>query len=265
VRHTKPPGNSVSIAKRLSDKFIGAARVFGYSGADLGKFVPAYLLRFSPQIHLERSVNMKRRNYLLFFAATIIALLTVLLKTAAMAQQVSGAIFTTNWNSTFVNANVYDFKEDVYLNGGPRPNAPCTAAGLPDGDYYFQVTDPSGSQLLSLDGIGDRLVTVAGGLIIGYSGPHGIGMGKCVGFNGLNITVQLYPFLPTPNPGGEYKAWMTKVGDYDITKGSFGFIPSKSKTDNFKVASPVDDSDDDGIPDADDICPSNPRPDCSEG
>jgi hypothetical protein len=211
---------------------------------------------------------MYNRNYLSVLGATVIALLTMVLNTAAMAQQVSGAIFTTDAYSTFVNANVYDIKEDVFLNGGPRPNAPCTAAGLPDGDYYFQVTDPSGSQLLSTDGIGDRRVTVSGGLIISYSGAHGIGMGKCVAFNVYNITVQLFPFLPTPNPGGEYKAWMTKVGDYDryMTKGSFGFIPSKSKTDNFKVASPIEnDSDGDGIPDDDDMCPSNPRPDCSEG
>jgi hypothetical protein len=187
---------------------------------------------------------------------------------AAMGQHVSGAIFTTDWNSTFVNANVYDFKEDVYLSGGPRPNAPCTAAGLPDGQYYFQVTDPSGHQLLSTDDITNRHVTVTGGLIDAHSGTHGIGIGKCVGFNQFNITVQLYPFLPTPNPGGEYKAWMTKVGDYDMTmtKGSFGFIPSKSKTDNFKVASPVDiDSDGDGISDADDRCPFDPDPSCLEG
>jgi len=63
----------------------------------------------------------------------------------------SGAIFTTDTNGTFVNANVYDDPTDVYLNGGPRANAPCTAAGLPDGDYYFQVTDPSGTVLLSAD------------------------------------------------------------------------------------------------------------------
>ena len=207
---------------------------------------------------------MQKRNYPPFLAATVIGVLTALLNTSTMAQQVSGAIFTTDVNSTFVNANVYDFKEDVYLNGGPRPNAPCTAAGLPDGDYYFQVTDPSGSQLLSLDGIGERRVTIAGGLIIGYSGPHGIGIGKCVALNGFNITVGLYPFAPTPNPGGEYKAWMTKVGDYDISKGSFGFIPSKSKTDNFKVTPPAD-SDGDGIPDVDDRCPFDPDPSCLEG
>ena len=73
--------------------------------------------------------------------------------------------------------------------------------------------------------------------------------------------------MPTPNPGGEYKVWMTKVSDYDttMTKGSFGFIPSKSKTDNFKVVAPVDtviDSDHDGIPDSEDLCPTNPDTNC---
>jgi hypothetical protein len=182
----------------------------------------------------------KNRNYLVL-GATVIALLTLVLNTAAMAQ-VSGAIFTTNWDSSFVNGNVYDLQTDVFLNGGPRPNAPCTAAGLPDGQYYFQVTDPSGSHLLSTDDIAARKVTVSGGLIVDHPVeaphyPHYVGIGKCVGVNGSNITVQLFPFLPTPNPGGEYKLWMTKDYDYDwtMTKGSFGFIPSKSKTDNFKV------------------------------
>jgi len=212
-------------------------------------------------------VMYKNRNYFVL-GATVIALLTTVLNTAALGQQVSGAIFTTNWDSSFVNGNVYDVQGDVYLNGGPRPNAPCTAAGLPDGQYYFQVTDPSGHQLLSTDDITNRHVTVIDGLIVAHSGTHGIGFGKCIGFNQLNITVQLYPFLPTPNPGGEYKAWMTKVGDYDVTmtNGSFGFIPSKSKTDNFKVASPIENDDDgDGSPNDEDICPTNPRPDCSEG
>jgi hypothetical protein len=41
--------------------------------------------------------------------------------------------------------------------------------------------------------------------------------------------------------------------------GSFGFIPSKTKTDNFKVVNPAaPDSDGDGIPDSDDHCPTDP-------
>jgi hypothetical protein len=184
---------------------------------------------------------MQRKNYLTLVAGLVIALITVVMNSAAMAQ-VSGAIFTTNEYSTFVNGNVYNSITDVYLNGGPRPNAPCSAAGLPDGQYYFQVTDPSGHVLLSDYGINNGVIEVYGGLITGYSQGlelRGTGFGKCNdGINHTNnITVQLAPFSTTPNPGGEYKVWMTKTIDYDPTKGSYGFIPSKSKTDNFKVPS----------------------------
>jgi hypothetical protein len=168
----------------------------------------------------------------------------------AIAAQVTGAIFTTTSDGGFVNANVYDSFMGPYLNGGPRPNAPCTAAGLPDGAYYFQVTDPSGSMLLSTDSVSERRVYVSGGIITTYEGSHMISNGQC-----RDITVQLYPYSPTPNPGGEYKVWMTPVSYYTAGSGSFGFLPKYSKTDNFKVLSFAD-SDGDGIPDADDMCPT---------
>jgi hypothetical protein len=145
--------------------------------------------------------------------------------------QLSGAIFTSDGFGVLVDGNVYDSKDDVYLNGGPPPKAPCSAAGLPDGDYYFQVTDPSGAVLLSSDGIEDRRVRVSGGLIVLNLGTHATGTGKCPG----SISVQLMPYDDTPNPGGEYKAWMTPVGNYDPPNGFFGFIPRFTKTDNFKV------------------------------
>src|SRR5262245_37439426 len=66
------------------------------------------------------------------------------------AYAISGAIFTTD-SAGSVNVNIYQFKSDVYLNGGPPAHAPCAAAGLPDGNYYFQVTNPSGTLLLSTD------------------------------------------------------------------------------------------------------------------
>ena len=79
----------------------------------------------------------------------IAALALSLASSSAMAAQVTGAIFTTLKDGSAVNYNIYDIKEDVYLNGGPvSPKATCTAAGLPDGEYYFQVTDPSGRWLL---------------------------------------------------------------------------------------------------------------------
>jgi len=178
-----------------------------------------------------------------FVEGSLVALILLIMASTAMAAQasaqLSGAIFTTDENSSFVKGNVYDDQRDVYLNGGPRPNAPCTAAGLPDGFYYFQVTDPSGKVLLStFDDVGNRQVHVSGGVIDAVAGTHQLGVGKCPN----SVTVQLFPYTMTPNDGGEYKVWMTRVGDYDATKtlGSFGFIPSKTKTDNFKVVAPLD-------------------------
>ena len=63
---------------------------------------------------------------------------------SALANPPSGAIFTTTVNGDEVNFNHYASKPDVYLDGGPGPGAPQTAAGLDDGTYVFQVTDPSG-------------------------------------------------------------------------------------------------------------------------
>ena len=108
---------------------------------------------------------------------------------------ISGAIFTTNEDGSFVNGNVYDDGEDVYLNGGPRANQNCIAAGLPNGKYYFQVTDPSGKERLSDFGHNNGVITVGAGVITGYSGTHGQGVGHCA-----DVTVQLAPFGPTTNP-----------------------------------------------------------------
>ena len=47
------------------------------------------------------------------------------------APPLSGAIFTTLVDGARVNANLYEAKEDVYLDGGPPQNAPASAAGLP--------------------------------------------------------------------------------------------------------------------------------------
>ena len=185
------------------------------------------------------------------FAAIAPAAVVIGLGAAIAAQGFTGAIFSTNSDGTFVNGNVYDSQQDPYLNGGPRANAVCSAAGLPDGDYYFQVTDPAGSVLLSTDDVNpNRRVTVTGGKITAASATHVLGTGRC-----SDVTVQLFPYSVTPNEGGEYKVWLTPVERYDpLGGGSFGFHQRYSKTDNFKVAAPVD-SDGDGIIDADDRCP----------
>jgi cysteine-rich repeat protein len=150
---------------------------------------------------------------------------------------VVGAIFTTTVDGIIVNENHYPAKTDVYLDGGPSENAPNGAAALAAGDYYFQVTDPSGKVLLSSDAIECRRIRVsADGVIVeAYPGPggcgHDTGVDADYGTSLGAITVQLFPYDDTPNPGGVYKVWVTPVEFYDD-----GFVPRYSKTDVFKVS-----------------------------
>jgi cysteine-rich repeat protein len=155
-----------------------------------------------------------------------------------LVSRLSGAIFTSVADGSRVNANIYASKADVYLDGGPGPQAPSGAAALPAGDYYFQVTDPSGKTLLSTDAIECRQFTVSGdGVIVAaYSGTCGHLTGIDQDHADLGaITVQLMPYLDTPNPGGEYKVWVTPVSEYSPGDGRHGFVNRYSKTDNFKV------------------------------
>jgi hypothetical protein len=157
----------------------------------------------------------------------------------------SGAIFTTVEDGREVNFNIYPSKEAVYLDGGPGPGAPQTAAGLDDGFYLFQVTDPSGKMLLSSDAVGCRRFHVANGIIDAYTPvecaqPHLTG----VDIDHGGVTIQLMPYDNTPNHGGVYKVWVTFEDDYgcfpdlsqvDCAVDKHGFTPSHTKTDNFKV------------------------------
>jgi hypothetical protein len=150
----------------------------------------------------------------------------------------SGAIFTTDESGVPVNLNIYDAKEDVYLNGGPGINAPDDAAGLPAGTYSFQVTDPSGKTLLSTDPVECRQFTVDESGVIQSVAPSGA-CAHVTGIDGedLGITVQLFPFDDTPNNGGVYKVWVTPTEelDCDAPGNKHCFVPHHSKTDNFKV------------------------------
>lgn len=196
-----------------------------------------------------------------------------LLAMSLLENQLSGAIFTTVVDGSRVNANLYASREDVYLDGGPGPQAPVGAAGLPAGDYFFQVTDPSGKDLLSSDHVSCRRVHVNDLGVIDevYPGTTYVRSGPtweavpCQHLQGTDldhaddgaITVQLYPYDQTPNNGGVYKVWLTPVGAYagnpafvptspsHKVNGELwqpanvhGFIPSYSKTDNFKVKKP---------------------------
>jgi hypothetical protein len=158
-----------------------------------------------------------------------------------VSASLTGAIFTTNSTGAVVNGNIYDLREDVYLNGGPQN---LNSAGLPDGYYFFQVTDPSGSVLLSSDDAVCRQLRVAGGVVAGagydsfVSGCLHLPNGAFNPANG-STPVRLSPFDFTPNAGGEYKVWLiaqTSSTTIDPTDSKrLEFSPSDSKTDNFKV------------------------------
>ena len=187
-----------------------------------------------------------------------VLVLVALLPSSAPAAPPSGAIFTTTADGTIVNANHFESKCAVHLDGGPGPNAPASSAGLPDGQYYFQVTDPSGQHLLSTDVVSNRRFQVSNGVIVAYTGVggpiHPIGVDQNHPELGA-ITIRLAnatcpdDYLESPNNGGAYKVWATPVDDFvgnpasvdnDCGSGCFhGFVPSKSKTDNFKVRTGV--------------------------
>jgi len=200
-------------------------------------------------------------------------ILTTQAPAGVVAPPLRGAIFTTTVDGSRVDANIYAAKTDVYLDGGPGQQAPSTAAALPAGDYFFQVTDPSGKVLLSSDHISCRRVHVNDSGVIDhvYRGFNYAYHGDwelvpCQHAQGVDqdhaelgaITVQLYPYDDTPNNGGEYKAWMTPVESYtgnpafvpngpndapnadaQSSSGVHGFVEAASKTDTFKVRSPT--------------------------
>jgi hypothetical protein len=146
-------------------------------------------------------------------ASGFVLLVAVLFPPGALAAGVSGAIFTTDVSCEGTNVNIFASKDDVYLDGGPRHG---DSAGLPDGNYYVQVTDPSGATLL-----GKTLtasVSVVGGQ---FAQCYQL---SSILFTGPGFAVQGYD--DTPNNGGEYKVWASQ----DST-----FTHSDTKTDNFKV------------------------------
>ncbi len=110
--------------------------------------------------------------------------------------------------------NIYEDKDEVYIDGGPEHPG---SAGLPDGSYCVQVTDPSGQTVLGLSA--PDAVTVVGGEFVECYQLTAILKTGSSGF-----TVPGYD--NTPNPGGEYKVWVST---------DCSFANNSSKTDNFQV------------------------------
>src|SRR5689334_13380195 len=116
----------------------------------------------------------------------------------------NGAIYTTTVGGTAVNGNIYDAKPDVYISGGPQNKQ--DPGLVPDGNYYFQVTDPSGAVLLSLDDVKCRVVVVTDGRVNGVplDNAGGFGDPSCYHMPGTQndangaLPVQLCSKSPLP-------------------------------------------------------------------
>jgi hypothetical protein len=135
---------------------------------------------------------------------------------ANAAPSLPGAIFTTDSTCSGVNLNIYGDKLDVYVDGGP---AHPGAASLPDGAYYVKVTDPSGATLLGTSigsGVDQPFVVLNGE-------PQGCYQLWAILIKG---STAMQGYDSTPNPGGEYKVWVSTVSTFDN---------DSTKTDNFKV------------------------------
>jgi len=161
-----------------------------------------------------------------------VGLLFIYVNTASAG--LSGAIYSTTKDGTAVNKNIFGSTQDVYLSGGPQNS---NASGLPDGTYYFQVTDPSGKTLLSTDNAVCRRLNVTGGRVSGAAGACAHANGTFNPANGT-LPVQLAPFSASPNSGNEYKVWMVPVGSATVSGSDpkvLSFANSNAVTDNFKA------------------------------
>lgn len=170
-----------------------------------------------PQLNqVNSSIRLSKSTdaFLIAIAALAFAGLFVAPNTLRADPPLPGAIFTTDSTCTEVNVNSYADKDDVYIDGGP---AHPGAAGLPDGSYCVQVTDPSGATVLGLSDPG--AVTVVDGEFV-----------ECYQLTAILNTASSGFTVPgfddTPNPGGEYKVWVSTDCNFDN---------NSSKTDNFQV------------------------------
>ncbi len=150
-------------------------------------------------------------------ASILIIAVSLLTTTTYMAAPNTGAIFTTNVTCDGTNINIFTSKSDIYVDGGPAHEG---AAGLQDGFYYIQVTEPGGTLL---------------GTSVGSATPTPLHVtnGKfdlCYQLEAIVIKASdsTPGYDDTTNGGGEYKVWVSPNADF-----------SGSKTDNFKVKADV--------------------------
>ena len=161
------------------------------------------------------NLRTKRGFRPVVFVALMLAAVSLVATGAFTAAPVTGAIFTTDVTCNGTNVNIFTTRDDVYLDGGP---AHPGAAGLPDGNYYVQVTEPSGTLLGTSVGSADPTPAhvVDGSFVICYQLSAIL----------IKASDDSPGYDETTNGGGEYKVWVSQESS---------FSGGDTKTDNFKV------------------------------
>jgi hypothetical protein len=184
------------------------------------------------------------------FAITAIGLLFC----AGVALALSGVVTTVT--SAGVPQDLFTDKGDVFFTAGPTATPCAFTRFVPDGRYYFQVTDITGRDLLSSDPAAERVVTIRNGVLFSYDGhTHStnaaessaeeesaevVATGPCGG-----LAVGLAPFRDAGSLDASYLLWLTPLARFsgDPTQidpvcgaGCFhGFRPEFSLTSAFRV------------------------------
>jgi hypothetical protein len=203
------------------------------------------------------------------FKAIICLRATVLAAICALplAAQFSGSVKAVLPDGSKVAGDIFDSKARVFFSAGPQN---VKSSGLPDGRYYFQVTDPSGSVLLSNDAAVCRQVVVSGGGLAGAFDPvtqtlepvgSPLDTAHCEhATTGQTGTVAVQAggtfracatgtdtFCDSPNPGGQYKLWLIAQSSaiagctptVDPDGVSLRFDRNCAKTGNFSLELPA--------------------------
>lgn len=164
-----------------------------------------------------------RKLIMLAVAVMALAIVPGVASAAPPSEPLPGAVFTTDVDCNKVNGNIYPSKDAVFVDGGPQtggnPNNP--PASLPDGSYYVQVTNPGGD------------VVLGSSVNLTNQTPYVVVNGQVDCLKLADIVGQpggVAGYTDTPNPGGEYKVWIST---------SSSFVENSTKTDNFKVKDEV--------------------------
>ena len=164
------------------------------------------------------------------------AAIGLLLCSLSARAQVPGVVTTVG--ATGAPRTIFADKDEVYFTAGPSATGCAFNQFVNDGRYYFQVTDLSGTELLSTDPVTERVVTVRNGVTLSADGPaqgHATAdRGPCGG-----LSVGLAPFGDAGNRDADYLLWLTPVASFLTTgcgEGCFhGFRPESSLTTAFRV------------------------------